>query len=391
MKISFENTEVAFQSKTTPELKRAQSLFKMVSNPFMVRLGKRMTAFAFAIRLPIQGIIKKTIFKQFCGGEDIEDCKNAISILNKFNVGTILDYSIEGKNSDEDLDQVMQEIKQTILRAKSDNAIPFSVFKPTGVSQFSVLEHANKSVDDLNETELISWKKIQHRFHELCNTAFENNVPVFIDAEDSWIQGAIDHLCEEMMTVYNKEKVLIYTTIQFYRWDRLEYLKGLHEKAKEKGFKIGVKLVRGAYMEKERERAKEKGYKDPIQPNKEATDKAYNDALRYCVENIDDISICAGSHNESSAQVLVDLIDEFKLDKNDKRIYFAQLLGMSDHISFNLANEGYNVAKYMPYGPIKEVMPYLIRRAEENTSVAGQTGRELTLINKEIQRRKKLK
>lgn len=388
MKIAFDNTEVAFQSKSTPELKRAQSLFKMVSSPFMVRLGKKMTALAFAIRLPINGIIKKTIFKQFCGGEDIEDCKEAITVLNKFNVGTILDYSIEGKERDEDLDQVVEEIKQTILRAKSDEAIPFSVFKPTGISQFSVLEQANKSEDDLSEEELKSWKRIQDRFHELCSTAFENDVPIFIDAEDSWIQGAIDNLCEEMMETYNKEKVLIYTTIQFYRWDRLDYLKTLHQKAKKQGYKVGVKLVRGAYMEKERERAKEKGYKDPIQPNKEATDKAYNEALKYCVENIEGISICAGSHNESSAQVLVDLIEEFKLEKNDKRIYFAQLLGMSDHISFNLANEGYNVAKYMPYGPIREVMPYLIRRAEENTSVAGQTGRELTLINREIQRRK---
>jgi len=391
MKIPFENTEVAFQSKSTPELKRAQSLFKMVAKPFMVKFGKQITSIAFALHLPIKGIIKKTIFKQFCGGEDVSDCENAINTLDKYNVGTILDYSVEGKDSDEDLDFVVEEIKKTILRAKGDQAIPFSVFKPTGVSQFSILEKANEGIDNLDSKDLESWNKIKNRFHVLCETAAKNNVPIFIDAEDSWIQDSIDRLCEEMMSTYNKEDVYIYTTIQFYRWDRLDYLKSLHQKAKAKGYKIGVKLVRGAYMEKERDRAEEKGYKDPIQPNKVATDKAYNDALRYCIENINDISICAGSHNEQSAQVLVDLIEEKKLDKTDKRIYFAQLLGMSDHISFNLANNGYNVTKYMPYGPIKEVMPYLIRRAEENTSVAGQTGRELSLINQEIKRRKSAK
>jgi len=389
MALQFDNTEIAFKSKSSQDLKSAKMLFNMVSSNSMVKFGRWFTNVAFSIHLPIKGIIKKTIFKQFCGGESINECEKTISLLNKYDVGTILDYSVEGKEGDDDLDSTVLEIIATIKKAKSSNAIPFSVFKPTGISQFSILEKANEGVSNLNEKELAAYKKIEERFDTICKAAYEQDVPLFIDAEDSWIQDTIDRLCENMMGKYNTEKVVIYTTLQFYRWDRLGYLKELHKKAKENNCKIGIKLVRGAYMEKERERADEKGYKDPIQPNKEATDRDYDLALKYCIENIEDISICAGTHNEDSSQKLADLMQENGIDKSDKRIYFAQLLGMSDHISFNLSKEEYNVAKYVPYGPVKEVLPYLIRRAEENTSVAGQTSRELSLIQKEIRRRRR--
>ena len=389
MALKFDNTEIAFKSKSSHDLKRAKLLFNMVSSSSMVRIGRWLTEVAFSIQLPIKGIIKSTIFKQFCGGENIRECEKTITALNKYGVGTILDYSVEGKEGEDDLDATVLEIIATIKKAGSNMAIPFSVFKPTGVAQFSILEKANEGINKLSEKELIAYHNIEERFDTICRAAYELDVPLFIDAEDSWIQNTIDRLFEKMMVKYNKEKVVIYTTIQFYRWDRLDYLKGLHKKANENNCKIGVKLVRGAYMEKERERAADMGYKDPIHSTKEATDNDYDLGLEYCLENLEDISICAGTHNEDSSKFLADLMQKNGVDKTDKRIYFAQLLGMSDHISFNLSNEKYNVAKYVPYGPIKEVLPYLIRRAEENTSVAGQTNRELSLIEREIRRRRR--
>lgn len=388
MQIDFGNTQIAFKSKSNKDLKSIRILFKMIGKNALVSFGKLVTNAAFAIHLPIKGIIKKTIFKQFCGGESIQECDHTIDNLYKFGVGTILDYSVEGKEEDDDLDFTVEEILRTIKKAKEKESIPFSVFKPTGISQFSVLENANESVDNLTEKEKISYQRTVERFDLICAEAYKQDVPLFIDAEDSWIQETIDRLCEDMMMKYNKEKVVIYTTLQFYRWDRLDYLKELHKKAKAGNWKIGVKLVRGAYMEKERERAEEKDYKDPIQPNKEATDRDYDLALAYCIDNIEDIAICAGTHNEESSRYLADLMEKKGIDHKDKRVFFAQLLGMSDHISFNLSNQNYNVAKYVPYGPVKEVIPYLLRRAEENTSVGGQTSRELTLINKEIRRRR---
>ncbi len=388
MALDFKNTEVAFKSKSNQDLKSARTLFKLVSSPAMVKFGKWATNVAFAIYLPVKGLIKKTIFKQFCGGETIDECDPTIANLDKFGVGTILDYSVEGKESDADLDGTVNEIIATIHKAKNNKAIPFSVFKPTGVSNSNILEKANDSVENLSEEELKSYKKIEQRFDRICKVAYEQDVPLFIDAEDSWFQNTIDRLCELMMSKYNKEKAVVYTTLQFYRWDRVDYLKAMHQRAQDGGYKIGIKLVRGAYMEKERERAEKMGYKDPIQPNKEATDRDYNIGLQYCVENIEDIAICAGTHNEESSKLLTELLEKHGVSRDDKRVFFAQLLGMSDHISFNLSNNKYNVTKYVPYGPLKEVMPYLIRRAEENTSVAGQTGRELSLLQEEIQRRK---
>jgi proline dehydrogenase len=386
--ISFNNTEIAFKSKSDKDLKRAYWLFKIVGIPASVKFGKVATSLAFKLHLPIQGAIKSTIFKQFCGGETIEDCSEAINHLDQYKIGTILDYSVEGKTSAEDFEKTTLEIIATIDKAKGNKAIPFAVFKVTGITRFGLLEKANDINSNLSDSEKKEFQDLVERVDRICKKAYENHVPLFIDAEDSWIQDTIDRLTESMMVKYNKETSIIYNTMQMYRHDRLAYIQNCLNAAKIGGYHYGIKLVRGAYMEKERERAIEKGYPSPIQPDKVATDKDYDAAMAYILDHLDVASLCAGTHNEESSAYLAKMMEERNLDKTDKRIYFAQLLGMSDHISYTLSNLNYNVAKYVPYGPIKEVMPYLLRRADENTSVAGQTGRELTLIKKEINRRK---
>jgi proline dehydrogenase len=363
----------------------------MVAKPWLVKVGKWATHIAFKLRLPISGIIKKTIFSQFCGGENIEECTPKINELYASKIGTILDYSLEGKESNVDLDQTCLEVMETIERAKNEDAIPFAVFKPSGISKFSILEKANDSIDQLSSQDRKDFDLFIERLDKICKKAAELKVSVLVDAEDSWIQGCIDRETEKMMFKYNQSQAIVINTIQLYRHDRLQYLKDLHARCQANGVLCGVKLVRGAYMEKERNRAAEKGYQDPIQPNKEACDRDYNLALEFCVEHVEQIMTVAGSHNEKSATHLSEVMEQKQVQKDHPHIYFAQLLGMSDHISYNLAANGHNVSKYVPYGPVKEVMPYLMRRAEENTSVAGQTGRELSLISLEMKRRKKSK
>lgn len=386
---TFDNTEIAFKSKTDRDLSRAYWLFKIIGSPSMVSFGKSATNFAIRTKLPINGIIKKTIFKQFCGGETIQECDETIKTLGSFGVGTILDYSVEGKTSDEDFEYTVKEIISTIEKGKGNPSIPFAVFKVTGISRFAILEKANDEKAVLTEAESKELQQVIDRIDSICKSAFDADQPLFIDAEESWIQDIIDRVVVDMMKKYNKEKAIIFNTAQMYRHDRLAYLEQEIKAAREGGYKLGIKLVRGAYMEKERERAQQKGYPSPIQPNKEASDRDFNKALELIIDNIDIMALCAGTHNEESSQFLADLIEKKGLKKDDPRIYFAQLLGMSDHISYNLAFNSYKVAKYVPYGPIKEVLPYLLRRADENTSVAGQTGRELALIMKERKRRKK--
>lgn len=387
--ISFENTEVAFKHKNAKDLKRAYWLFKMVSSPSMVKFGKWMTNLALKLRLPIDGIIRKTIFKQFCGGVSIKDSIKASNELAENGVKTILDYSIEGKTREEDFDATVKEIIGTILEAKNNPNIPFAVFKLTGICLFEVLEKANDGTDQLSAEDSKKYNKLVERVDQICRAAHENQIPLFIDAEESWIQDTIDRIAYEMSVKYNQNKAIIFNTIQLYRHDRLEFMKSEIERARKENWFLGLKLVRGAYMEKERERAQEKGYPSPIQKDKASSDKDYDLALELALDNIDIVSICAGTHNENSSAKLTELLKKKGISPDDSRVYFAQLLGMSDHISFNLSNGNYMVAKYVPYGPVKEVLPYLIRRAEENTSVAGQTGRELSLIMKEISRRKK--
>lgn len=389
--LSFENTEIAFKSKSNKDLDRALFLFRLIAKPAIVKFGKPIANFSLKIGLPIKGLIRNTIFRQFCGGESIQDCHTKIHELHQYGVGTILDYSAEageGKISEIHFDATAEEIKRTIDEArKNPDAIPFAVFKMTGIARFGLLEKLNDAHTELSDEEKMEFQRLLQRVDTICKKCHDLDVPLFIDAEHFWIQDAIDKIVDSMIAKYNQEKAIIYNTLQLYRHDRIDYLKKCLQKAKVGGFHYGVKLVRGAYMEIERARAKEKGYPSPIYPDKKSCDVGYNEALDFMLKNLDVFAICAGTHNEDSAMFLVNELNKLGIAKDDKRVYFAQLLGMSDHISFNLADAGYNVAKYVPYGPIKEVMPYLMRRAEENTSIAGQTGRELILLEKEKSRR----
>lgn len=386
--LSFENTKIAFRLKSNFDLKRAYWLFRVIGSPVIVKIGKAFTLFALKLRLPINFIIKRTIFKQFCGGEDIEECSKTINALATQGVGTILDYSVEGKTKEDDFELTTQIIIDTIKKADSESDIPFAVFKITGISNFGLLEKANEDENTLTANERRKIEQIRERILRICSAAYDRNVPVFIDAEESWIQNTIDIWAFEMMLKFNKEKTIVYNTIQMYRHDRLLFLKQAREAAHKNGVTYGVKLVRGAYMEKERERAVKNGYPSPIQNDKESTDNDYDAAQDFILQHLNNFALVAGTHNELSSLKLANALEKHGITKDDPRVYFAQLLGMSDHISFNLANDGFNVAKYVPFGPVKEVMPYLLRRADENTSVAGQTGRELGLISTEKIRRR---
>jgi|AOAMet1_18_M0_10_1038524.scaffolds.fasta_scaffold00724_1 proline dehydrogenase len=393
----FENTEQAFAHLNSGQLNKALVLFSTVGNPTLVKFGKVMMNVALALRIPVGWAIRPTVYSHFCGGETIAGCESTISTLADNQVSTILDYSAEGKDSEFEWDRTQAEIMRAIQATEGDDRHAFSVFKVSGLASTALLEKIGlrlKPLENLesvgltlNHDEQSAWERVQERFYSLCAKSAAIGKPVFIDAEESWIQPTIDALAESAMRKWNVEEAIVYNTVQLYRTDRLGYLKSLTKSAGEKGFKIGVKLVRGAYMEKERERAITHGYTSPIQPNKTATDNDFNAALEWCISNLDHVSLCAGSHNEESNAILCQRMDEIGIDRGDDRIWFAQLLGMSDPISFNLARSNYRVAKYVPYGPIKETIPYLIRRAEENTSVSGQTSRELELIRRENARR----
>ena len=384
--IDFNNIKNAFSDKSDADLNRAYLLFKSMSNPILSKVLTSLSQFAMKLHLPIKPIIKATVYKQFCGGETIEESQATIDKLWESNIGTILDFSAEGKQSVNDFNRALEQTLASIEKAALSDSIPFSVFKPTGLCKSSLLEKINNntylSTNDENEKQ-----EYEARVNAICQLAHDKNIAVFIDAEESWIQDAIDSIAEKMMLKYNTKKALIYNTIQLYRNDRITYLNSLLERSENKFF-VGLKLVRGAYHEQEIARAKTKNYPYPVHTIKANTDTDYNTALETCIKNIDRVSVCAGTHNENSAQLLADLIKEHGLNKNDDRIYFSQLLGMSDHISYNLSVENYNVSKYVPYGPVKDVMPYLIRRAEENTSISGQMGRELINIIAEKKRRK---
>jgi proline dehydrogenase len=386
---SFENTEIAFSNMSDHELNRAHWLFRMVGKPSVVMLGKIGLNIALSFHLPIKGIIRSTVFAHFCGGETIGKCESTIARLYKQGVSTLLDYSVEGKETESDFDNSAKEVLKTVKLAARDQRIPFCVFKPTALIRLGLLAKLNSN-GSLNEVETEEWVRAKNRVKSICQAGFDKNVGIFIDAEETWIQDTIDALAEEMMAEFNQGKVVIFNTIQLYRKDRLEFLKLSLLNAEKGNYKLGLKLVRGAYMEKERERAEEQGYPSPIHDTKDDTDKDYDLALKFCVDNYPKIQIIAGTHNEKSSQYLAELMRSNSLEVNDPNIYFSQLYGMSDNIGFNLSAKNYNVIKYVPYGPILEVMPYLIRRAEENTSIAGQTGRELSLILKEKTRRRAL-
>jgi proline dehydrogenase len=383
----FNNTQVAFALKSDTELDRAYFLFKMIDNQPLVRIGTAVTNFALKANLPVEGLIRATVFDHFCGGVNEDDCLSVVDKMYTKGVSSVLDYSVEGKEEEQQFDAALEMTLKTIEFARARQAIPFAVFKPTGFGRFELYEKLGEK-QTLTNAEQAEWNRVVARFDKVCSDAHAKNVALLIDGEESWMQDAADDLVTDMMRKYNKEKAIVFNTLQMYRWDRLDYLEKLHAIAKKEGFFIGMKLVRGAYMEKENVRAEEKGYPSPICASKEATDINYDAAVRYMVDHIETMSIFAGTHNELSTYMLMELMQSKGIKMNDDRIWFGQLYGMSDNISYNLASNGYNVAKYLPFGPVKDVMPYLIRRAEENTSVAGQTSRELTMIKAERNRRK---
>jgi proline dehydrogenase len=385
----FDNTEIAFSLKSDSELERAYFLFKMISIEPLVRIGTAATNFAIKAHLPIEGLIRSTVFDHFCGGVNELDCLPVIDKMFEKGVSSVLDYSVEGKENDQEFDAAMTTTLKIMDFAKEKESMPIAVFKPTGFGRLKLFEKIGNG-DTLTAKEQEEWLKVVGRFDAICKRGKANDIEVLIDAEESWMQDASDALVREMMQKYNTEKPIVFNTLQMYRTDRLDFLKKEHQLAKEKGYYMGFKLVRGAYLEKENERAKDKGYPTPMCKSKLETDTNFDLAVAYILENLDDISLFVGSHNEQSSYAAMKLMSNMGLKNNDDRVWFGQLYGMSDHISFNLASKGYNVAKYIPFGPVKDVMPYLIRRAEENTSVAGQTGRELALLTKEKQRRKLL-
>jgi proline dehydrogenase len=385
--ISFEDTRVAFASKSDAQLRRVYALFAAMNNGSLVKTGSGLMKTALKWNLPgTKFLIKHSIFEQFCGGETIAECRPVTAELGKYNIGTILDYSVEGEGSDRSYDHTRDEILATIDEAHRSAHIPFSVFKVTGVANVAILEKIQAG-QLLTAVEEVAHTRAVARVEAICARAHQHGVRLFVDAEESWFQHTIDLLAYDMMAKYNRETAIVWNTYQLYRHDRLDALKAAHDAAAEAGYYLGAKLVRGAYMEKEARVAKQRGQQTPINPTKQATDDLYDETLRYCVEHLDRISICAGTHNEASSLLLTQLMQQAGLAPGDLRVWFAQLYGMSDNLTYNLANGGYNTAKYLPYGPVAAVMPYLLRRADENTAIAGQSSREFLLVQKEIRRR----
>ncbi|MCH1473352.1 MAG: proline dehydrogenase family protein [Bacteroidia bacterium] len=390
MALTFENTEKAFAHKSDADLAKAYRLFKTFSFPFLVNYGPKIANWAMTMGVPIKSLIKKTIFHQFCGGETIKESNQFAKELYNNRIGAILDYSVEGEGTAENLKKTFQELKRVIDEAANKPEYPFAVFKPSGIGLSSVLA-AKSAKDDLSKEQQNQYEELVERIHFLCKHAHQNNVKLLIDAEETWIQDAVDEIVYNNAKEFNRDDIIVYNTIQLYRKGRIEEINKQLDLARKFGYKIGFKLVRGAYMEKEAKRAQQMNYPNPIHDTKADTDDDYNLALRICFENRDIVALMAGTHNEESSLLLAQLIENNNISKTDNRFWFAQLYGMSDHISFNLAHEGFNVAKYLPYGPVKEVLPYLSRRAQENSSVKGQSSRELSLIKQELNRRKALK
>ncbi len=383
----FDDVVIAFSGRSDASLKKTYVLFYLMNQPWLVALGTFFIKLALTLHLPVRGLIRRTIFEQFCGGETIDECRTTIRTLGAAGIGTILDYSVEGKGNEASFDATREEILRTIALAGQSADIPFSVFKVSGLGDVALLEKVQNG-EELSASETNAFDRLKERVYALCKYAYDQDVRIFFDAEESWIQQVIDSLCYEMMRLFNTEKVTVYNTFQLYRSDMLDNLKAAYRQARRENYLLGGKLVRGAYMEKEGVRASENQYVNPIHKSKEEVDADYQKAVDFSLEHVETLAICLGTHNEYSCAYCADRMEALGISKNNPHVYFAQLLGMSDNISFNLASVGYNVAKYVPYGPIDAVMPYLFRRAEENTSIAGQSSREFLLVQKEIQRRK---
>lgn len=385
--IDFNDSKTAFIYKSDKDLKFSVLMFRLMSYRPLTKIGGELTELGLKLKLPIKGIIKATIFRQFCGGETLEECNSAIVDLAKANIGSILDYSVEGIQDEAVFDAVTDELLRVCDKAAKSPNIPVTCMKITGVAEFALLEKLSKPGRELTNEEKNAYQKVVTRVNRICERAHKNDVPIYIDAEESWIQPALDRLIGTMMRKYNKKKAIVFTTFQMYKHSMLPVLERMIGEAKREGFKFGIKFVRGAYMEKENKRAEKLGYSTPIQPSKEATDEDFDKAVEFALGHLDVVEMCCGTHNELSCYKLVDLMDDKGIKPNHSGIYFSQLYGMSDNISFNLANAGYNVTKYLPYGPVEKTIPYLLRRAEENSAITGQMGKELRFLLAEKKRR----
>ena len=385
--VSFEDTATAFKHKSNRELLLSHIIFALTKSPFLVKFLSQAAKWTLLAGLPIKPLIKGTVFKQFCGGEKKEEYSKVIATLGSAAIGTILDYSVEGSQDEAGFEATQLELLKIIAQSKSNPNIPCTCMKMTAIASAELLEKVSVSAP-LTEVEQQAWAKVESRFEAICKASYQVGKPIYLDAEESWIQTAIDQLAEEMMAKYNRDRAILFTTLQLYRWDRIDYFKHLIAQARAGSYQLGIKIVRGAYLEKERERAAQRGYRSPVNNSKAETDAEYNAALELFMINIDRIEICVGTHNEYSCQLLLQYMSEHGLANDHPHIYFSQLYGMSDNISFNLANAGYNVTKYLPFGPVESTLPYLARRAEENTAIAGQMSKELEIIVKERQRRK---
>jgi proline dehydrogenase len=385
--VSFENTSIAFRNKSDRELFLSYLIFWLTKSPFLVKVLSQAAKITLAMGLPVKPIIKSTVFRQFCGGEQENEYGNVIGKLGQSGIGAILDYSVEGTEDETGFESTRKELLKIIEKSKSNPDIPCTCMKMTAIGPFELYRKVT-AAETLTSEEKREWDRVKERLKTICKASFEADKPIYIDAEETWIQQAIDDLAEEMMARYNRKKAIVFTTLQLYRWDRNDYFLGLIQRARSEGYKLGIKIVRGAYIEKERERAARHGYRSPINDTKADTDREYDKAVQIFVDNIDGVEICVGTHNEASCRLLIELMADRDLPNDHPHIYFSQLYGMSDNISFNLANAGYNVSKYLPYGPVESTLPYLARRAEENTAIAGQMSKELEIIIQERNRRK---
>ncbi|MDB5283606.1 MAG: Proline dehydrogenase [Bacteroidota bacterium] len=383
----FENTEVAFADKTDADLKKAKALFKLMSNNGLVSLGSSLANFALSIHLPVSPLFRWTVYNQFCGGETFNECKRTINKLEEYGVGVLLNYGVELKETEKDFNTTVDKNIEALEFGGENKSVKALCIKLTGFGRFGLFEKIQRR-EKLSIKDKREYVQVKNRFEKICKVAQKNEVPLYVDAEESWIQEPLDGMVELMMKKYNREQCIVFNTFQLYRHDRLDYLKAQIEKAKEGNYILGAKLVRGAYMEKERERAKQFGYPSPIHKSKKEVDADFDKAVNICLDNLDNLYLCIASQSEESNLLGMELIEKKKIDHGNPRIFFSQLYGMGNNVTFNLAKLGFNATKYLPYGPVKEVIPYLIRRAQENTSVAGQTSRELDLVKKEIKRRK---
>ncbi len=384
--IHFEDTSIAFQHKSDRDLQLSYLIFLLTKRPFLVKFLSRAAKLSLSMGLPVKPLIKATVFRQFCGGETRREYQKVIAQLGRSGIGAILDYSVEGGGDEAGFEETKNAILQTIRQAGSDKNIPCACMKMTGIVAESLLEKMTAG-GALSKEDEPAWERLKQRLSDICKQAEEGGTPIYIDAEESWIQGIIDDLAEEMMLIFNQKKAIVFTTLQMYRTDRVDYFKRLIENARRNAFLLGVKIVRGAYMEQERERARHWGYPSPIHPDKPATDRAFDEILRLFMDHIDAVEICVGTHNETSCKLLAGFMAERGIPNDHPHVYFSQLYGMSDHISYKLADAGYNVTKYRPFGPVASTLPYLARRAEENTAIAGQMGKELEIIVRERRRR----